>query len=38
MGTARRESKIRKTTEADLLRVKEIDKELVGPHRSVLGR
>ena len=35
MGTAKGEVKIRRMTEADLPRVKEIDKELVGPHRSI---
>jgi len=35
MGTAKGEIKIRKMTEADLQIVKEIDKELVGPHRSI---
>ncbi len=35
MGTSKGEIKIRKMTEADLQIVKEIDKELVGPHRSI---
>lgn len=35
MGTAKGEVKIRRMTEADLPKVKEIDKELVGPHRSI---
>lgn len=35
MGKVKGEVKIRRMTEADLPRIKEIDKELVGPHRSV---
>ena len=35
MGTAKGQVRIRRMTEADLPRVKEIDKELVGPHRSI---
>lgn len=35
VGKAKGETKIREMTEADLPRVKEIDKELVGPHRSI---
>lgn len=35
MGKGKAEAKIRKMTEADLPKIKEIDKELVGPYRSI---
>ncbi len=35
MGTTKGDVQIRRMTEADLPRVKEIDKELVGPHRAI---
>jgi ribosomal protein S18 acetylase RimI-like enzyme len=35
MATGKVDVKIRRMTEADLSRIKEIDKELVGPHRSI---
>lgn len=35
MGTAKGQVKIRRMSEADLPKIKEIDKELVGPHRSI---
>lgn len=35
MATGKGDVRIRRMTEADLPRIKEIDKELVGPHRSV---
>lgn len=35
MGTAKGQVRIRRMTEADLPKIKEIDKELVGPHRSI---
>jgi len=35
MVKGKAEAKIRKMTEADLQKVKDIDKELVGPHRSI---
>jgi ribosomal protein S18 acetylase RimI-like enzyme len=35
MGTGKGEAKIRRMTEADLQRVKDIDKELAGPYRYI---